>query len=1219
MKILSVQFLNINSLKGKHEIRFDESPFSEAGLFAITGETGAGKTTILDAITVALYGRVHRHSNDNPVDIMTRHTGETFAEVEFEADGKVYRSKWHLRRARNKPKGKLQPTKMELADVKTGKILEDRIAKVKNRVEALTGLDYNRFMRSVMLSQGDFAAFLKAKENERGELLERITGTEIYSEISKAAYEKTKAEKQQLEQLEGQLDHSQLLNETQQVAYKNQLAEQKTQSKSIAQELKQYQEQTTLLQSLAKFTQKISDLEQQLSHTQTQQTALQTDFERLKEHEKTLPFHAKLGELKSGMEQRQSVQQEIETVEKEVPLLKIKVQDARQEQSGVKTTLENAKQQQATAEPFIEKALALDHKIQAEQQQINKEQARLKALQQQISQQQQAQQSKTTSFNKSQEQQKTLENWLKKHQVFVQLKADIPLINKYLSDVKEKQQYIQEREKIILEARDARKVFKDRVQFLQKQLGSHKNMLALEEKNEKELQTQRKKVDKEALEKEVMSFQPRIERLKQQLDIAKTHQQKESKRIGFRKQYKKIKANKTVLEQTIAELKVQEEEGQKKLEELKYTYELESRIAKYEQDRHTLKAGETCPLCGSTTHPFVEGKYANKAPETKQKLQQQERAVKQLAQQLLKNEKATSKLQAELDNIVKNGKILTQEIDELKAKFQKLNQELSLENEVQNVDNLENIIADLKQKFNQKEKELKAIKAQEHELERLKGVIAHYKEKYSKTDKELLQQQNDLNNVEQQLQQSQEEKVNQQKAIQIQQQDLSNLLDKYGEKLPPFNQQKKLQNKLQQQLQTYEQNQQQKEQLTHSLTKLQAELKALESDLKNKLSEEKQLTQELQTDQQNIAQWQKERAETAVNFQYKDPKKEREHWANLVKKQQKKLDAQQALFNKADKYYAQKEELLAQLRFRRETHNERFMHFEETFINDIRAAGFDNPMALESKILEPEELQEIQSKKQTLDKQLTEINKALKDSKAEQATAQTKAATIQLGLTELQELQRQKEKEQAELNQKIGQLDFILQQHQGLVAKFKQLTEQLEKQQKEWKRWDNLRELIGSADGHKFSKFAQGLTLARLVQLANRHLQKLNERYKIRKSEDEKTELELEIIDTYQADATRPMKTLSGGESFLVSLALALGLSDLAGRNTSIESLFIDEGFGTLDSATLDMAVTTLENLQANGKTIGIISHVEALKERITTQIQVVKGNSGTSILEVRS
>jgi exonuclease SbcC len=143
--------------------------------------------------------------------------------------------------------------------------------------------------------------------------------------------------------------------------------------------------------------------------------------------------------------------------------------------------------------------------------------------------------------------------------------------------------------------------------------------------------------------------------------------------------------------------------------------------------------------------------------------------------------------------------------------------------------------------------------------------------------------------------------------------------------------------------------------------------------------------------------------------------------------------------------------------------------------------------------------------------------------------------------------------------------------------------------------------------------------LERLVAVANRHLVQLNPRYAMRRSNSGADDLELEIIDHYQGDVVRPMRSLSGGESFLASLALAVGLSELASGRTAIESLFIDEGFGSLDPTALEIAMAALEGLRTNGKTIGVISHVDAMKERIATQIQVHKREGGRSILEVRS
>ena len=173
----------------------------------------------------------------------------------------------------------------------------------------------------------------------------------------------------------------------------------------------------------------------------------------------------------------------------------------------------------------------------------------------------------------------------------------------------------------------------------------------------------------------------------------------------------------------------------------------------------------------------------------------------------------------------------------------------------------------------------------------------------------------------------------------------------------------------------------------------------------------------------------------------------------------------------------------------------------------------------------------------------------------------------------------------------------------------------LEETRKELKIWQRLNGLIGSADGKKFRRFAQGLSLDVLIRHANWHLQRLSDRYQLARREGE--ELGLEIVDLFQASVTRPMSSLSGGESFIASLALALGLSDLAGRNVQIDSLFIDEGFGSLDGDTLDEAISALEALRLREKTVGVISHIELLKERISTQVVVGLDHGGRGRIEV--
>ncbi|MEL7059582.1 MAG: AAA family ATPase, partial [Acidobacteriota bacterium] len=208
MKILRIDIESLASLRDRQPpIALDAPPLNDAGLIAIVGATGAGKSTILDAVALALYGRTPRLSGRSVDELMTRGTGVCSAAVELRLDdGREWRAEWSLRRARGKADGRFQNPEHRLLDRSTGEILAEKKRDVDALVAEGLGLTFDQFTRVVLLAQGEFARFLRADATERSELLEYLTGTEIYSRLSRAAFERHKAWRTRREEARGRLD-----------------------------------------------------------------------------------------------------------------------------------------------------------------------------------------------------------------------------------------------------------------------------------------------------------------------------------------------------------------------------------------------------------------------------------------------------------------------------------------------------------------------------------------------------------------------------------------------------------------------------------------------------------------------------------------------------------------------------------------------------------------------------------------------------------------------------------------------------------------------------------------------------------------------------------------------------------------------------------------------------------------------------------------------------
>jgi DNA repair protein SbcC/Rad50 len=1214
MKILGVRFLNLNSLKGEHEIRFDQPPLSDAGLFAITGPTGAGKTTILDAITVGLYGLVHRHNHDRPLDLMTRHTAESYAEVEFEANGRSYRSKWSLRRSRGKTDGKLQPVHMELCDLAEDRLLDLKPSEVPDKVAEISGLDYSQFLRSVMLSQGDFARFLKAKDTERSSLLEKITDTGVYSDLSRFAFEKAKTERLKAEELERQLQAHHLLPEEERQACENNLRELEQQHQSLKREEDTLKQQLAWLGQLQTLQAREDRLRQDLNRLQEEQEHLQPDFRRLEQHEQARRFQPQLTQITYTGSTVQQITGRLAELEQRLPLLEVE----RAQFQTAATEAQQAQEAQEAAlrqlEPLLEQVLQADSEITSHRNQFARDRQAFQELEQTLQTEEKELQQHQTRLQEITRQGQELAKWLKENERDQEMRENLQTFREILRDLKAVEaqgQRLEQEKKEKKQELAAEEQKQARLQEQEKKL-QEKHSAYQEQRKEKldQLQTLLAGQEVEALEKAAETLPERLHRLSRQHDLALRFARAYQERQDLLLRQQQHATTLETINQDLASRQQEYRQANEHLVTLQKVVEQQARIQELEASRHLLRPDEACPLCGSAHHPFVESHYVSTLSEEEAKRDAQQQRVETLQAGLSQLQVRLSNLQQQLSADEGHLLRLNQDLDQLRAGFLALNQELQAAHQITEPEQLAGLMQAQEQALTALQKTLGQVRSLTRENDLLGQEHQLVREELLKVQGQLAQTAHLGQGLRQRLLTLAEEGQD----LYEQRQNHIILARSFcTSKGAGFEPEKRAEilHAFEKRCDRYQQVERERDGLREPYLEAKAEGQRLEKQVGKIREALEQRKEELKKAHEHLEQL---KAGRQALFGEQDPAAVRQQVQQELKR--KTLLAQEAQANLLRK----EQELQEQHRRQKECQTEHEQNtslleeLRQALLQALQPEGIATLEALGQMLLQQDEATRLTNLQQQTQKDLIRQRTSLSD--VEHQLLETTALSLTtLPEEELQEQLDRASNELTELLTQRGRLQQRLAQDDHQREEHRTLAGQLHTQQQVSRRWEALSSLIGSADGTRFSRFAQGLTLARLVELANRHLLKLNDRYRILKSPEQ--DLELQIVDTYQAEAVRPMNTLSGGESFLVSLALALGLSDLAGRRTQIRSLFIDEGFGTLDADTLDTAISTLENLQADGKTIGIISHVEALKERIATQIRVRRLAGGVSKVEV--
>ena len=955
MRIHTIRLANLNALTGTWEIDLDHPAYSD-NIYALTGPTGAGKTTILDAISLALYGRTPRLARIGKAgnEIMSRHSGTCHAEITFSTRTGRYRSHWSQHRARRKAGGELQNPKHELADAESGELLATGLKDVAAAIEHLTGMDYQRFTRAMLLAQGDFAAFLRAAPDERAPLLEQITGTEIYSRISIAVHERLRDALEQQHQLATETAGITPLDAATHTALTQESAALQKQLAALATRQQQTAVALARAQNIAELTAELARLDEQHTAHQAALARFAPERERLAAAQSAALLDADYARLDTLRRAQQQNRAALAALDEQAPALARTHETANQALTAASARVHSEKQRLAAAQPRWQQTRAYDHTLRHQREQLA-----------------------------------TLEQRAAAHTA------------------------------------------------AQTALAAAEKHAAAARENSARADVARKKTET-AL---AAHLQGRLLR-----------------------EYRAEKDN--------------------ILRELAY----HQRIADLEQQRAHLHDGEPCPLCGATEHP-----YASELPAQPDDL--------------------TTRLEA-LDTHIKQAETLGEQHE---------NAQRALASAREKQQQTENTLALAAEKARNS-----AVHAEQHAalqqthaqtLAARQALLAN-----RDPDAEETAQQHAIAEAEAAMEKARDTCQTAQTAAAA--------------------------------------NQQQRAQLHARLTTQQQELQTAEQQFAAALG----MCSEIAAPSPAGRSPQRGRDGEGVDDVPCAPKI--------------------STFSISDHPHSN--------------------------TSSRAATTFPDETAWQAARLPAATREALARQAAALDQQTLTLHTRQQDRAARLASL-TAQSTDDPDTATLQARQEADEHTRQQHQQTLAANQHRLAEHKRASERLAAQQQAIAKQAAETRRWQNLHELIGAADGKKYRNYAQSLTFASVIAQANRQLVQLSDRYLL--TADPARPLELNIIDNYQGGETRSAKNLSGGESFIVSLALALGLAQMSGENMQIDTLFLDEGFGTLDEETLDSALETLSQLRTHGKHIGIISHVAALTERIATRIQITPQNGGNSTI----
>lgn len=1209
MKILRIRLQNLNSIRCNEPVTLDftEPPFSQTGIFLITGRTGAGKTTLLDALTLALYGETTRGVEVAKGTMMSHQTDYCMAEVDFEAEGKIWRAQWSQQRAYKKSDGAIQQTKRFLSELAPGddkgQIVAEKVREVQEQIHRITGLTFEQFRKSVLLAQGKFAEFLTAKPEERSEILERITGTEVYSLLSQKAFERVKLERARRDELAARHGALQLIPEAEKTAMLAQV-------QALDEQIGQLRQQIETLQATIRIATQSAQLEHEAAQQQALATAALQALQAFEPQQRQLAAHHRALLLKPQIMRHQEASQAAQTAARKAQEALVLLSQWETTEANTRQTAQNAEADYARQRAALQQLRpALQELLVMEQQLIDlkktgEEAAKeIKISDMRLTEARQALQKTTDTLHQLAQQQQQNQDWLIAHAADASIDKELPVIRLRQDAWQKQQTRSQELNKALKAAEKADKQAQEAAQARSQEAQSaEQHAASLRQLLDEWLQ--------HPPPQSAAQCQKEAESTRQAATIAQNRYEEALRYDHWQKSWAALQEEQQALVQQIAQRESEREHALIQLADAEQILSLTRikreqalYIVSLEQIRHTLQDGQPCPLCGSHEHPY--SLHTPAPPEDEHVLAEKEQLVLVRRRQL-----------EVLNNSLAEGRgrlqPLARQSDELLANMQELIKRWEADGLLlRRVEAWADEAAQAVQAADtarHRWTEAQQWEVRRQELETNYTAARHTAEQARIQAAAAAERALNAANAATEARQQQAlalEQVRQEAA------DLAASLARYGLEL-----QDQAIAQLAARAEDFDRHRQQAERLESQ--------RQAAADLKWKA--ETEVTRQTEIFDQQQAQvlalrqrytqlkdeWKKRMAELGAQpnqtaAQYEQTCEQQLAIAETAAKQ-----AQEAWQHSVREWTAANtnSQLLAQ---QAAAANEQATKAATELNDRLQEAGYADLNACVADLLAEQTAEALARQARELEEQSAAAAAIAEAARQALFRHQTLHPEV-LDIAGLHDQQQTLGQQYDTLLSQQGALRQRLRTDEDQRSTAAQFEHELRQQEQECRRWEDLNGLIGSADGKVFRAYAQELTLARLAWLANNQLRSLSGRYQLYKRPEG---FVLDVLDTWQADNIRPMNSLSGGETFLVSLALALALAELAGQQTLVGSLFIDEGFGTLDPEALSMAMATLERLQATGKTIGLISHVQLLKERIPTQIQVVHRRNGLSELVV--